>query len=92
MYICKKHSKSSRIHIVYCLPSSFLIRIQYVYEQKILQISAYTIFHRRKKGQYEKNYWGGAHCHEIPSAPAKKLFCGIEKSKRKFIAQTAASE
>jgi hypothetical protein len=50
MYICKKHTKSSRIHIVHCLPEAFLSRIQCVYEQKILQIRAYTNLKKRKSG------------------------------------------
>ena len=48
MYICKKHAKSGRIHIVYCLPDAFLSCIQYVHEEKILQIRAYTIFENDK--------------------------------------------
>ena len=49
MYICRKYAKSSRIHIVHCLPEAFLSRIQCVYEQKILQIRAYTNLKKRKK-------------------------------------------
>ena len=49
MYIQRKHSKSSRIHIVYWFASTFLSCIQCVYDEKILQIRAYTIFQSATK-------------------------------------------
>ena len=55
MYIQRKQSKSSRIHIVYCLPEAFLSRIQCVYDEKILQIRAYTNFLAQKTRPIEKN-------------------------------------
>ena len=54
MYICKKHAKSARIHIVYCLPDAFLSRIHIVYEEKILQIRAYTILRTARSKEVKK--------------------------------------
>lgn len=81
MYIQRKQSKSSRIHIVYCLPEAFLSRIQCVYDEKILQIRAYTIFLSTKNAPIEKNpnrriFYK---THDSASAPYNTIIDGYAK-------------